>query len=239
MISAFRELTSAQRKTFLASFLGWTLDAFDFFLVTFVAAKIATDLHRSIPEVFGAVTLTLMMRPLGALIFGYFADKYGRRVPLMVDIALFSLIELLTAFSPNFTIFLILRALYGVAMGGEWGLGAALAMEALPPKSRGLFSGILQEGYMVGYLLAALVFGFTFSAIGWRGMFLIGVLPAILIFFIRKHVPESQVWIARAHVTLANKTQAVVSTLKSQWILIVYAVLFMAAFNYMSHGTQD
>src|SRR5215469_18031879 len=136
-------MTDAARNTFVASFLGWTLDAYDFFLVIVVVPHLATDFKHSVAEIFSAVTLTLALRPLGALIFGWFADKYGRRTPLMVDIALYSVIELLTAFSPNFTVFLILRALFGVAMGGEWGLGAALTMEMLPPERRGLISGLL------------------------------------------------------------------------------------------------
>src|SRR5579863_8813644 len=146
-LAMISSLTGDQRKTFTASFLGWTLDAFDFFLVTFVVTRIAGDFGRSIPEIAFAITITLMLRPLGALIFGWLADRYGRRVPLMVDIGLYSLLELATAFSPYITIFILLRALFGVAMGGEWGLGAALAMESLPAEKRGLFSGILQEGY--------------------------------------------------------------------------------------------
>jgi SHS family lactate transporter-like MFS transporter len=181
------EMTAAARKTFIASFLGWTLDAFDFFLLTFVITRIATNFNKEIAEVAFALTLTLACRPIGALLFGWLADRYGRRTPLMVDIAFYSVIELLTAFSPNFTIFLVLRALYGIAMGGEWGLGAAMAMESLPPQRRGFFSGFLQEGYMVGYLLAALAYFlvFNFTHWDWRGLFVIGVLPAGLIFFIR------------------------------------------------------
>ena len=197
--NALRGLTHAQRSTFLASFMGWTLDAFDFFLVTFVVLQLAKDFAHTVPQVLFAVTVTLMLRPVGALIFGYFADKYGRRVPLMVDIALFSIIELATAFSPNLTVFILLRALYGVAMGGEWGLGSAMAMEALPPERRGLFSGILQEGYALGFLLAGgvfLVMSHFFPEHTWRAMFVVGVLPALVVFFIREHVPESPAWLA-------------------------------------------
>ncbi len=226
-------------RTFVASFLGWSLDAFDFFLVTFVVVRVAGDFHRSIPEVAFAITLTLMCRPLGALIFGWIADRYGRRRPLMIDIACYSVLELATAFSPNFTVFLILRALYGVAMGGEWGLGAALAMESLPAQKRGLFSGLLQEGYSVGYLLAAIVFGLFYNAIGWRGMFAIGVLPALLIFFIRRHVPESPTWLAQHASRSERPHMPAFGSIARYAPLFVYTVLLMAAFNFMSHGTQD
>lgn len=226
----------ALNKTFVASFLGWTLDAFDFFLVTFVVARVASDFHKAIPEVAFAITLTLMCRPLGALLFGWIADKYGRRRPLMIDIACYSALELATAFSPNFTVFLVLRALYGVAMGGEWGLGAALAMESLPAQKRGLFSGLLQEGYSVGYLVAALVFGLFYNAIGWRGMFAIGVLPALLILYIRRNVPESAVWERKQR---QARPRLDLAALARYAPLFVYTVLLMAAFNFMSHGTQD
>ena len=236
---ALRGLTGQQKKTFLASFLGWTLDAFDFFLVIVTVPHIAKDFHAAIKEVAIAVTITLMLRPLGALIFGWFADKYGRRIPLMIDVGLYSILELATAFSPNLTVFIVLRALYGVAMGGEWGLGAALAMESLPAEKRGIFSGILQEGYAVGYLLAAVVLAVLYVHIGWRGMFAIGVLPALLIFFIRTHVPESPAWLAGQAQRIAEGPHPLLRSIRAQWPLFIYAVLFMAAFNYMSHGTQD
>ena len=232
---------SAARRTFIAAFLGWTLDAFDFFLLTFVIARIATSFERTVAEVAVAITLTLMCRPLGALLFGWIGDRYGRRTPLMVDIACYSLIELLTAFSPNFAAFLVLRALYGVAMGGEWGLGAAMAMEALPPKRRGLFSGMLQEGYMVGFLVAAVAYYlvFRFTHWDWRGLFVIGVLPSLLIFYIRKNVPESPVWLERRARTVALSTSWLLKSFAAHWALVLYAILFMGAFNALSHGTQD
>lgn len=236
---ALRGLSPQQRRTFIASFLGWTLDAFDFFLVIVTVPHIAKDFHSAVKEVAVAVTITLMLRPLGALIFGWFADKYGRRLPLMIDVALYSVLELATAFSPNLTVFIVLRALYGIAMGGEWGLGAALAMESLPAEKRGLFSGILQEGYAVGYLLAAVVLAVLYVHIGWRGMFMIGVLPALLIFYIRRHVPESPAWLAGQAQKIAAGPHPLLRAFKAQWPLFIYAILFMAAFNYMSHGTQD
>jgi SHS family lactate transporter-like MFS transporter len=252
-------LSPAARRTFIASFLGWTLDAFDFFLLTFVVSKIAADFKSGIVEVTAAITLTLACRPLGALIFGWIGDRYGRRTPLMIDIAFYSVIELLTAFSPNFTIFLVLRALYGVAMGGEWGLGAAMAMEALPPQKRGFFSGLLQEGYMVGYLLAAaayfIVFHFAdqFGAAhyAWRILFVVGTLPALLIFYIRSHVPESPAWLAshrnRGSDPLCHperserseRSRRAGASIAANLPLFIYTVLFMAAMNFMSHGTQD
>lgn len=235
------EMTSAARKTFIASFLGWTLDAFDFFLLTFVITRVATSFNKEISEVAFALTLTLACRPIGALLFGWLADRYGRRTPLMVNIAFYSVVELLTAFSPNFTVFLVLRALYGVAMGGEWGLGAAMAMESLPPKRRGFFSGFLQEGYMVGYLVAALAYFlvFNYTHWDWRGLFVIGVLPAGLIFFIRSSVPESPVWLAGRAQRIAPPTGLLLQSLRAHWPLFTYAVAFLAAMNGMSHGTQD
>jgi MFS transporter, SHS family, lactate transporter len=235
------EMTSAARKAFIASFLGWTLDAFDFFLLTFVITRVATSFNKEISEVAFALTLTLACRPIGALLFGWLADRYGRRTPLMVDIAFYSVVELLTAFSPNFTVFLVLRALYGVAMGGEWGLGAAMAMESLPPKRRGFFSGFLQEGYMVGYLVAALAYFlvFNYTHWDWRGLFVIGVLPAGLIFFIRSSVPESPVWLAGRAQRIAPPTGLLLQSLRAHWPLFTYAVAFLAAMNGMSHGTQD
>jgi len=246
-MTAWSELGAPARRTFVASFLGWTLDAFDFFLLTFVVTRIAADFNRGIAEVTGAITLTLLCRPLGALLFGWIADRYGRRTPLMIDIAFYSIVELLTAFSPNFTVFLILRALYGVAMGGEWGLGAAMAMEVLPARRRGLFSGILQEGYMVGYLFAALAYFVVFrfsDAFGlahwnWRILFIVGTLPALLVFYIRAYVPESPAWLAQRRRGIAPQPMFLLRALARHWPLVIYAVVFMSALNFMSHGTQD
>jgi SHS family lactate transporter-like MFS transporter len=237
-IRLFKSLNPAQRKTFLACFLGWALDALDFFLLTFVLIPVAHDFGRSIPQVAFAITLTLMMRPVGAFIFGLLGDRFGRRIPLMADIIFYSLMELLTAFAPNFTVFLILRALFGIGMGGEWGLGASLAMESLPTQARGLFSGILQQGYAFGYLLAALVYWIIFPFFGWRGLFVAGALPAILVIYIRAHVPESPVW-ERHRSEKQGTPFNVARFIKQHGKLFFYAVLLMTAFNYMSHGTQD
>lgn len=236
-IRLFKILDRDQRNTFVACFLGWALDALDFFLVTFVLAPIGHDFDRTIPKVAFAITLTLMMRPVGAFIFGWLGDRYGRRIPLMADIIFYSVMELLTAFAPNFTVFLILRALFGIGMGGEWGLGASLAMESLPREARGLFSGILQQGYAVGYLLAALVYWIVFPHFGWRGLFIAGAVPAFLVIYIRARVPESPVWMRDR---LRAKSRLKMSILfRDHAALFIYAALLMTAFNYMSHGTQD
>ena len=234
----FRSLNRDQRNTFIACFLGWTLDALDFFLLTFVLSPVAHDFQRTIPEVAFAITLTLMMRPLGGFIFGLLGDKFGRRIPLMADIIFYSLMELLTAFAPNFTIFLLLRALYGIGMGGEWGLGASLAMESLPTEARGLFSGILQQGYAFGYLLAAVVYWIVFPFFGWRGLFVAGALPALLVIYIRARVPESPVW-QRHREQKERASLDILGLVRRHGLLFMYAVLLMTAFNYMSHGTQD
>ena len=237
-IRLFKSLNRIQRHTFLACFLGWSLDALDFFLLTFVLVPISREFGRSIPEVAFAITLTLMARPLGAFLFGLLGDKFGRRIPLMIDIVFYSLMELLTAFAPNFTVFLVLRVLFGIGMGGEWGLGASLAMESLPTATRGLFSGILQQGYAVGYLLAALVYWTVFPHFGWRGLFIAGALPALLVIYIRAHVPESPVW-QRDRSQRKHASVRLSVLLRQHGLLFVYAALLMTAFNYMSHGTQD
>jgi len=227
--------TREQRNVTIAAYLGWTLDAFDFFLMVFVLKDIASEFGTDIKSVSFAIMLTLMMRPVGALIFGFLADKFGRRPTLMINIACFSLLELLSGLSPNLTTLLILRALFGIAMGGEWGVGGALTMETVPPKARGFVSGLLQAGYPSGYLLAALVFGVAYQYIGWRGMFFIGVLPALLVLYIRAHVPESP-----AFQTLEKRVRpGLVATLKQNWVLSVYAIVLMTAFNFFSHGSQD
>ncbi|HJT45261.1 MAG TPA: MFS transporter [Chthoniobacterales bacterium] len=237
MIQVFKILNREQRNTFVACFLGWALDALDFFLVTFVLGPLGHDFGQTIPKVTFAITVTLMMRPVGALIFGWLGDRFGRRIPLMADIIFYSVMELLTAFAPNFTVFLILRALFGIGMGGEWGLGASLAMESLPTQARGLFSGILQQGYAVGYLLAALVYWIVFPHFGWRGLFIAGAVPAFLVIYIRARVPESPVWL-RERTRQRSKFRLSI-LFKRHAGLFIYAALLMTAFNYMSHGTQD
>src|SRR5438128_4091356 len=237
-IRLFKSLDRNQRNTFVACFLGWALDAFDFFLLTFVIVPMAHDFGTSIAELSYAITITLAMRPVGAFIFGLLGDRFGRRMPLMIDIIFYSLVELLTAFSPSYTWLLIFRALYGVGMGGEWGLGASLAMETLPTEARGLFSGILQQGYAFGYLLAAVVYWIVFPFFGWRGLFVAGVFPAFLVIFFLARVPESPVWLRRRR-TAADVWSIVLTVLRQHWLLFLYVILLMTAFNAMSHGTQD
>src|SRR5437660_4344555 len=237
-VRLFKSLDRNQRNTFLACFLGWALDAFDFFLLTFVIVPMAGDFGTSVAELSYAITLTLAMRPLGAFIFGLLGDRFGRRMPLMIDIIFYSLMELLTAFAPNYAWLLIFRALDGIGMGGEWGLGASLAMETLPTEARGLFSGILQQGYAFGYLLAAIVYWVVFPFFGWRGLFVAGVLPAFLVLYIRARVPESPVWLRQRH-AMADFWSDVLIVMKRHWALFLYVILLMTAFNAMSHGTQD
>ena len=199
LATELRSLNRNQWATVSASFLGWTLDAFDFFLMVFMFSAIAKEFHADVPAVAIASTLTLAARPFGALVFGLLADRFGRRPVLMIDILLFSALEVASAYAPSLAVLMILRAAFGFAMGGEWGVGASLAMESIPPKARGFISGLLQEGYAAGYLLASVVFFFLFDRIGWRGMFMVGVVPALLVVFIRLGVKESPVFEARRH----------------------------------------
>ncbi|CAI1989776.1 MFS transporter [Serratia liquefaciens] len=228
--------TPVQRNAAIASFSSWTLDAFDFFVLVFLLSDIAQSFHVGMEEVTLAILLTLAVRPIGALIFGRAAEKYGRKPILMLNIVFFSVFELLSAAAPSLTIFLLLRVLYGVAMGGIWGVASSLAMETIPDRSRGLMSGIFQAGYPFGYLLAAVVYGLLFEIIGWRGMFVIGAAPILLLPFIYYCVQESPVWLAARE---RKESSALLPVLKSHWKLCGYLVLLMAAFNFFSHGTQD
>ncbi|MDN5969492.1 MFS transporter [Hafnia alvei] len=228
--------SSQQRNVAIASFLSWTLDAFDFFILVFLLSDIAKAFNVGMEEVTLAILLTLAVRPIGALLFGRAAEKYGRRPILMVNILFFSIFELLSAAAPSLTMFLVLRVLYGVAMGGIWGVASSLAMETIPDRSRGLMSGIFQAGYPFGYLLAAVVYGSLFEIVGWRGLFVIGAIPIILLPFIYFKVPESPVWLAARE---RKESTALLPVLKSHWKLCIYLVLLMAAFNFFSHGTQD
>ena len=218
-----------------AGFLGWMLDAFDFFVLVFLVDTLAKQFHVSKGQMVFTLTATLAMRPVGAVIFGLLADRYGRRRPLMANVIFFSVVELLCGFSPNYTVFLILRALYGIGMGGEWGVGASLAMEAAPPKWRGILSGVLQSGYPLGYLLAALAARFIEPAFGWRAMFWVGGAPALLALYIRSKVPESEAW--KQH--RAPSTRAILEVVKQNWKSAIYLVLMMTLMMFLSHGTQD
>jgi MFS transporter, SHS family, lactate transporter len=226
--------TKGARNAVIASYLGWTLDAFDFFLLVFVLQDIAEEFSTGIGALSLAITLTLAMRPIGAFIFGRLADHYGRRPVLMADILAYSFLGAATAFAPNLIGLLVIRALFGIAMGGEWGVGASLTMESIPPRARGFVSGLLQSGYPSGYFLASAVYGLLFDHIGWRGLFLVGAIPALLVFYIRRSVPESPGWQRRP-----REESGTLAILKAHWPRALYAILLMTAFNFFSHGTQD
>jgi SHS family lactate transporter-like MFS transporter len=236
ILSPLRELDHEQRHTVLASFLGWTLDAFDYFLLTFVIVAVAKDFDVGKAQVTYALFLTLAARPLGALLFGRLADRFGRRPILMLDVILFSVFELVTAFAPSLTALLILRFAFGIAMGGEWGIGASLAMESIPAKSRGVISGLLQSGYPCGFFIAALANWLLVDHIGWRGLFVVGAAPALLVLYIRRKVPESKVWLEQRR---TQPRMGLRESMRGQWKLALYLMILMAAFNMFSHGSQD
>jgi MFS transporter, SHS family, lactate transporter len=242
-IRDFKRLTSSQRHTFIASFLGWTLDSLDFFLLIFCVKAISADFHAKPSDVFTAVLLTQIFRPVGALVFGILADRYGRRPVLMFNILSFSVIELACAFAPSLAVLLVLRALFGIAMGGEWGVGAALAFESLPTEGRGGFSGILQEGYAFGSILASGAFAMLFHSLGWRGLFMIGASPALLVFYVQARVEESPVWLAaerkRRSAPARESYAKKLASLKSFLPTFLFLIVLMTAFMSFSHGTQD
>ncbi|HXW61450.1 MAG TPA: MFS transporter [Candidatus Acidoferrales bacterium] len=225
------------RNAFIAGFLGWTLDAFDYFILTYVLAQVGADFHRSVVDMAATITVSLMVRPIGALIFGLMADRYGRRLPLMLDVLFYSLVEVLCGFARTYRTFFMLRVLYGMAMGGEWGVGASLAMESIPAKWRGILSGLLQEGYALGNLLAALAFWWIFPHWGWRAMFFMGGLPALLVLYIRAKVKESEAW--KAEVAARASWRAYLGAVVANWKRFLYLVLLVSALAFISHGTQD
>ena len=239
---AKNKITGDQRNSFIAAMLGWTMDAFDYFIVVFVYADIAKTFHISKTEVAFVTTATLLMRPVGALLFGLWADRVGRRLPLMVDVIFYSIVGFLCAFAPNFTVLVILRLLYGIGMGGEWGLGAALAMEKVPAERRGFFSGLLQEGYALGYLLASIASLVVMNWLGlsWRWLFALSIIPAMISLIIRYRVQESEVWEA-AQDRLKLTNTRIRDVLRNGAVVrrFFYLVALMTAFNWMSHGTQD
>ena len=247
VLGHFRQLTRAQRHTFVAAFLGWTMDSLDFFILIFCVPAIASEFHTKPSEVLGAVFLTQVFRPVGALVFGMLADRYGRRPVLMANILSFSVIELACAFAPSLGMLLVLRALFGLAMGGEWGVGAALAFETLPKEGRGVFSGILQEGYAAGSILASGAFALFFHFIGWRGLFILGAAPALLVFYVQARVEESPVWAEgkkrRMNERLGTSATAgprpASASLLSFLPTFLFLIVLMTAFMSFSHGTQD
>lgn len=228
-------LTSQQWHACSAAFLGWTLDAFDFFVAVFLVNTLAAKFHVPVSKIIFTTFATLAMRPVGALIFGMLADRYGRRRPLMANVVFFSVVELLCGFSPNYTVFLVLRTIYGIGMGGEWGVGSSLAMESIPPKRRGLISGIVQSGYASGYLLAAVAAKVVLPLWGWRAMFWVGGLPALLALYIRWKVVETEAWKQNRMAGFG----AIVRAAASNWKLFLYLVGLLALMNFLSHGTQD
>ena len=230
-----KSLSRSQKSAIWASYLGWTLDAFDFFLMVFMLSAIAREFGTDVKHVSYGLFLTLAARPFGAFLFGWLAERFGRRPVLMADIILFSVLEFASGFAPTLTTLLVLRFLFGVGMGGEWGLGASLVMESIPARLRGPVSGLLQSGYPSGYFVASLVYYLLFDTIGWRGMFMVGIAPALLVLLIRIHVKESPVFEARRDKPKANP----IAELARHWKIALYLVVLMTAFNFFSHGTQD
>jgi MFS transporter, SHS family, lactate transporter len=222
------------RNAIAAGFLGWTFDAFDFFVLVFVLPAVAKEFGRSIPALALTTTATLATRPIGAFIFGLLADRYGRRPVLMANIAFYSLMEVLSGLAPGYASFLALRLLYGIGMGGNWGVGASLVLESVPPKWRGVASGLLQQGYAVGYLLAAGALYTVFPRYGWRAMFFVGVIPAALTLVICSKVQESEAW-HQARTDWSTYRNAIFGNLR----LFLYLVVLMSMMNFISHGTQD
>ena len=227
--------TRSQRNVVIAAYLGWTLDAFDFFLMVFMFKDISAELHSSMQVVSTAVLLTLAMRPVGAYLFGRLGDRFGRKPTLTWNILAFSFLEMASGFAPTMTTLLTIRALFGIAMGGEWGVGSALAMETIPPSARGFVSGLLQSGYPSGYFLASLAVYLLYDRLGWRYMFVLGAIPAVLVFFIRRGIDESPAWLEQRH----TPRLGIFAVLRRDWKLAVYGIVLMTAFNFFSHGSQD
>jgi len=238
MLGYFRALTRPQLHAYLAALGGWALDALDFFVFVFCLKSIGGEFHTDVKAVAEGIFLTLACRPIGALAFGWLAEKYGRRPILMVNVLSYSAVQLATAFAPNLATLLALRALFGFAMGGEWGIGAALALESLPARGRGFFSGLLQEGYVLGYLLASVLFATAFDHVGWRGLFIISSVSALLVLYIRWGVRESPAWLAGGAPQRASGA-LLWAAVRAHFPTLAYLVLLMACFNAFSHGSQD
>jgi len=238
VLDTLRSLSRPQIHAYAAALGGWSLDAFDFFIFVFSLRAISVEFHTDVKAVTEGLFLTLAFRPVGALVFGWLAEKYGRRPILMLNVLSYSAVQLATALAPNLATLLVLRAVFGLAMGGEWGVGAALALETLPARGRGFFSGLLQEGYVIGYLLASLVFGWLFVHVGWRGMFVVSAAAAFLVLYIRFGVQESPAWVAGAAPRRASAA-ALLRVAREYFPTLLYLVVLMACFNAFSHGSQD
>ncbi len=235
LFADIKSLEKPQRSAIWASYLGWTLDAFDFFLLVFMLNAIAAEFATDVKSVAYAIFLTLAARPFGALVFGLLADRFGRRPILMIVVLAFSVFSALSGLAGSLTQLIVIRALFGFAMGGEWGIGASLVMESIPAKLRGPVSGLLQSGYPSGYFVASIVYFALFDVIGWRGMFFVGIAPALLVFLIRMHVEESPAFVASRDRPRVNP----LAELARNWKIALYMIVLMAAFNAFSHGTQD
>jgi MFS transporter, SHS family, lactate transporter len=224
-------------SAFLSGLFAWTFDAFDFFILTYVLAPVAIEFHQPIPNIALTLTASLVMRPVGAFLFGLMADRYGRRLPLMIDVIFYSAMEILSGLAPSYRIFLALRLLYGVGMGGAWGVGASLAMESVPTKRRGILSGVLQEGYAFGNLLAAIGFWTVFPRWGWRPLFFLGVVPALFTLFLLARAEESDAWKSTA--AGRRSWAGYFRMVAANWRRFLFLVALMAMMNFISHGTQD
>ena len=222
------------RNAVIAGFLGWTLDSFDFFILTFVIGDVATTFGKSRPDIALTISLALVTRPIGAAIFGLMADRMGRRFPMILNVLLYSVLSAASGLAPNYRIFLILRMLFGIALGGQWGVGASLALESVPAKWRGVVSGIMQGGYAMGNLLAAIAYRTVYPVFGWRSLFFLGGLPALLSLFILAGVSESPVW----HEHRTNWKSYTRMAL-NHWRRFLYLVALMAMVALIAHGTQD
>lgn len=237
MISASKPAGKRASVAFLAGFLGWTFDAFDFFILTYVVSQVAAEFHQSVENIAFTLVASLLMRPIGAFVFGLMADRWGRRIPLMIDILFFSITEVLSGLAPTYRAFLVLRVLYGIGMGGAWGLSASLAMESVPVKWRGVLSGLLQQGYALGNLLSAIAFWTVFPHWGWRPMFFLGVGPALVTLILLFFVKESEAW--KAEAATKKSWKEYFGLMGANKTRFAYLVLLMAMMNFVSHGTQD
>ena len=283
VLAALRGWTATQRNVVIAAYLGWTLDAFDFLMLTLITKDVADEFHVPATALGLVITATLALRPIGAFIFGRLADRFGRRPILMLNVLTYSALAFASAFAPDYMTFLVLRCLFGVAMGGEWGVGSSLAMEHMRPESRGIVSGLLQTGYPTGGLIAAGAAAFFLQDHGWRFLVMLSAVPALLVVFIRMGVPESPNWkrgqtqqaalqpssvaagflgiglailgqlslfttalnglavppVISIAATISGIAIAAFSFGRKHFGLALFAMILMAGFNALSHGTQD